>query len=132
MKSLHQHPTFLEHTPIYSTRISTISCWFVSINCLFSFSPFPSLQRYNTNPAISTTKPNPPPTYTYKDYQSASINNPRRNVEHQSEPEPLTSIYTFPSLIKPNNNWRAPQSQPSTIDGSSSAWRLFGVHRLLH
>lgn len=43
--------------------------------------------------------------------------------------ESLTSIYTFPSLIKPNNNW---QQQPSTIDSASSAWRLFGVHRLLN
>ncbi len=81
---------------------------------------------------ISTTKPSPPQNYTYKDYQLASTNNPSRTVDNLSGPEPLTSIYTFPSLIKPNNNWRKPYQQPSTIDGSSSAWRLFGVHRLLN
>ncbi len=81
---------------------------------------------------ISTTKSNLPQTYTYKDYQSGSINNLRRPIDNHSEPEPLTSIYTFPSLIKTNNNWRKPHQQQSTIDASSSAWRLFGVNRLLN
>ena len=44
--------------------------------------------------------------------------------------EPLTSVYTFPSLMKPNNNWR--QQQSSTVGSNSSGWRLFGVHRLLN
>lgn len=43
--------------------------------------------------------------------------------------EPLTSLYTFPSLIKPSNNW---QPHPSAIESNSSAWRVFGVHRLLN
>lgn len=98
----------------------------------FCFSPFPSLQRYNTNPVISTTKPNPPQTYTYKDYQAELSTNPRRVIDKLSEPEPLTSIYTFPSLMKPTNNWRKTYSEPTHIDSSSSAWRLFGVNRLLN
>ncbi len=60
------------------------------------------------------------------------MNNYRRTVETVPaviKPEPLTSIYTFPSLIKPNNNWR---QQQTVIDSTSSAWRLFGVHRLLN
>jgi len=87
-------------------------------------SPFPSLQRYNTNPVLSTNKQ----TYTYKDYQAESAINPNQKIDKFAQPEPLTSLYTFPSLMKPNNNWRKPYSQPSTIEGSSSAWRLFGVH----
>ncbi|CAF0830192.1 unnamed protein product [Rotaria sordida] len=93
--------------------------------------PFPSLQRYNTNPVISTNKQsisNPQQNYTYKGYQSSLS-----SINKASEPEPLTSIYTFPSLIKTNNNWRRPhQQQQPTIDSSSSAWRLFGVNRLLN
>ena len=93
-------------------------------------SPFPSLQRYHTNPAIPTTTAQP---YTLKDYQSGSANNSRRVAETSSEPVPLTSIYTFPSLVKPPvNNWRKPHSQPSAIDRTSSAWRLFGVNRVLN
>jgi hypothetical protein len=60
------------------------------------------------------------------------MNNYRRKVETApvvTKPEPLTSIYTFPSLIKPSNNWR---QQQTTIDSTSSGWRLFGVHRLLN
>ena len=86
----------------------------------FIFSPFPSLQRYNTNPFIPTN------------HQSLLMNNYRRtgeSVPNPSEPEPLTSVYTFPSLIKPSNNWR---QQQSTIDSASSAWRLFGVQRIIN
>jgi hypothetical protein len=100
-----------------------------------SFSPFPSLQRYNTNLAITANKQtvlNPSQNYTYKDYQSSSANHLRPNVDASSQPQPLTAIYTFPSLLKPNNNnWRKPQQQQqSTIDASSSAWRVFGVNHL--
>ncbi|CAF3473739.1 unnamed protein product [Rotaria sp. Silwood1] len=93
--------------------------------------PFPSLQRYNTNPVISTNKQsisNPQQNFTYKDYQSSSSSSA---INKPPQTEPLTSLYTFPSLIKTNNNWRRPnQQQQPTID--SSAWRLFGVHRLLN
>ncbi|CAF0904921.1 unnamed protein product [Adineta ricciae] len=96
--------------------------------------PFPSLQRYNTNAGISTNKQLPPQTYTYKDYQSSTINNSRPNLlAPSSQPPPLTSLYTFPSLLKPTNHWRRSpqqQQQSSTIDASSSGWRVFGVHRL--
>jgi hypothetical protein len=119
------HHTCLELIPNYSVKISKIS-FPIHYNSFLSCSPFPSLQRYNTNPVISTTKPTP---FTYKDYQTGSANNPHRVVDTHSEPEPLTSIYTFPSLIKPTNNWRKP---PSTIDAPSSAWRLFGVNRVLN
>jgi len=114
-------------------KTSMISLLLISMKFFFLFSPFPSLQRYNSNPVISTTKPNLPQTYTYKDYQSGLTNNFRRPVDnHHSEPEPLTSMYKFPSLLKTNNNWRKPHQQQSTIDASSSAWRLFGVNRLLN
>jgi hypothetical protein len=98
-----------------------IFLYLFSIIIRYYFSPFPSLQRYNTNPIIPI---NPQPLL---------MNNYRRTVEsvpNISKPEtPLTSVYTFPSLIKPSNNWR---QQQSTIDSTSSAWRLFGVQRLLN
>ncbi|CAF4395495.1 unnamed protein product [Rotaria socialis] len=100
--------------------------------------PFPSLQRYNTNPVMSSNKQstaNPQQNFTYKEYQSSSTVSapPQRNFEIPSKSESLTSIYTFPSLVKTNANWRRPQQQQTTYDGSSSStWRLFGVHRLLN
>jgi hypothetical protein len=66
-------------------------------------------------------------------HKSSSMTDYRRTIETVPpvvKPEPLTSIYTFPSLIKPSNNWR--ERQPSSIDSNSSAWRLFGVQRLLN
>ncbi len=86
----------------------------------FDISPFPSLQRYNTNSIIPIN------------HQSSSMNDFRRTIETVpavSKSEPLTSIYTFPSLMKPTNNWH---QQQQTIDSASSAWRLFGVRRLLN
>lgn len=83
--------------------------------------PFPSLQRNNTNPIIPIHH-----------HQSTLNNDYRRTIETVPpviKQDPLTSVYTFPSLIKPNNNWL---QQPSKMDSTSSAWRLFGVHRLLH
>ena len=58
------------------------------------------------------------------------MNNPRQQTEIRTEPEPLTSIYTFPSLIKPTSNWRKTHQQTTPIDATSSAWRLFGLQRL--
>lgn len=101
------------------------------LSILFFSSPFPSLQRYNTNPVISTSKFPTQQPYTYKDYHAQSSAVPHRTIDKYAEPEPLTSLYTFPSLTKPNTNWRRTYQQPSTIDASSSAWRLFGVQRLL-
>jgi hypothetical protein len=83
----------------------------ISNNCSLFISLFLSLQRSNTN---------------------SSIDKNRRPTETASmvvKPEPLTSIYTFPSLIKPSNDWR---QQSSTFDSNSSGWKLFGVHRLLN
>ncbi|CAF4517847.1 unnamed protein product [Rotaria sp. Silwood2] len=77
--------------------------------------PFSSLQRHNTTSII--------PTY----YQPSSTNEYRRTIESippVSKPETNTSVYTFPSVIKSTNNLYQRQS---TIDSSSSAWRLFGV-----
>ncbi|CAF4590023.1 unnamed protein product, partial [Rotaria magnacalcarata] len=66
---------------------------------------------------------NPQQNFTYKEYQSSSIVSapPQRNLEIPSKPESLTSIYTFPSLVKTNANWRRPQQQQATYDGSSSS-----------
>jgi len=86
----------------------------------FSISPFPSLQRYNTNPIIPIN------------HESLPMDAYRRTIETVpvvTKQEPLTSIYTFPSLNKQSNNWRQQQSR---IDSASSAWRVFGVHGLLN
>ena len=126
------HHRCLEHTQNYSMKISAIiSSVFLLIHSRLCSSPFPSLQRYNTNPSIATTKSNPSQVYTFKDYQSATVNNNiHRPNETRAEPEPLTSIYTFPSLVKPTNNWRKTHQQSSPIDATSSAWRLFGLQHL--
>jgi hypothetical protein len=92
----------------------------ISNNFSLFISLFLSLQRSNTNLSID------------KNRQSSSIAHNRRPTETASmvvKPEPLTSIYTFPSLIKPSNDWR---QQSSTFDSNSSGWKLFGVHRLLN
>jgi hypothetical protein len=86
----------------------------------FFISPFPSLQRYKTNPIIPTT------------HETLPMSEYRRTIETVpivSKQQPLTSIYTFPSLIKPNNNWHQQQTR---IDSTSSAWKLFGAHGLLN
>ncbi|CAF2130163.1 unnamed protein product [Rotaria magnacalcarata] len=78
--------------------------------------PFANIQR-NTTATIM------PSSY----YQSPSTHESRRMIEsipQVSKPESFTSVLTFPSSMKSTNNWRQPQS---TIDSSSSAWRLFGV-----
>jgi hypothetical protein len=101
-------------------KISRIDLFSIIIIIGFSISPYPSLQRYNTNPIIPIN------------HQSLPMNNYRRTIETVpvvTKQEPLTAIYTFPSLIKQSNNWR---QQQSTIDSTSSAWRLFGVHGLLN
>ncbi|UJR37170.1 hypothetical protein I4U23_029879 [Adineta vaga] len=97
--------------------------------------PFPSLQRYNSNtviPSDKQTTTNPSQTYTYKDYQASTRNNSRPSLVEPSQPPPLTSLYTFPSLLKPTSHWRrSPQHQQQpTMDGSSSGWRVFGVHHV--
>ncbi len=101
-------------------------CFYLFIHSLviivFLFvSLFLSLQRNKTNPIID------------KHHQSLSMADYRRTIETVPpvvKPESLTSIYTFPSLIKPSNHWREQQS--ATIDSNSSAWKLFGVQRLLN
>lgn len=119
-------------------KISKTVLFFIPItnSCLNSISPFPSLQRYNTNPVIPTNKQltnNSQQNYTYKDYQSSALSNvPPKPIDNPPKQEPLTSIYTFPSLVKPTPNWRRPYQQQPTADGTSSAWRLFGVRRLLN
>lgn len=77
----------------------------------------------------------PVTNFTYKDYQSASAQPGTRHhqPETQTKSEPLTSIYTFPSLIKPNAaRWQRTTNSSATskVDATSSAWRLFGINRL--
>lgn len=123
-----------------TSEFSNIIIMTLSIDSRYSSSPFPSLQRHNTNPVISATKPTNPsafPNYTYKDYQSSSAVNATRPTTEKpaataTATDSLTSVYTFPSLMKTNSRLQRSNTQPSTIDASSSAWRLFGVHRLLN
>ncbi|CAF0800362.1 unnamed protein product [Adineta steineri] len=102
--------------------------------------PFPSLQRYNTNPIITPDKQTiskSPLNFTYQNYQSTTYNNSHQNIVVPTPPppppsQPLTSIYTFPSLIKPASNWSKPppvpqHQQKATMNAASSGWRLFGV-----
>ncbi|CAF0884610.1 unnamed protein product [Didymodactylos carnosus] len=93
-------------------------------------SPFPSLRRYNTNPVIPLTNTNNtslisatfndssrsrkltdilPVSREAKDYSNNNLSKPYKT----QSAVPLTSMYTFPSLI--NNNWQR-----------DASWRGFG------
>ncbi|CAF3889372.1 unnamed protein product [Rotaria sordida] len=94
---------------------------------LVSHIPRTYSQVFNENNLFSNLQRNNTTTIIPTNHQSSSMNDYRRIVEsipHISKQETLTSVYTFPSIIKSTNKWH---QQQSTIDSSSSAWRLFGV-----
>ncbi|CAF4352923.1 unnamed protein product, partial [Rotaria sordida] len=88
----------------------------MQVRHLVSHIPRTYSQVFNENNLFSNLQRNNTTTIIPTNHQSSSMNDYRRifeSIPYISKPETLTSVYTFPSIMKSTNKWH---QQQSTID----------------